>query len=152
MNRLPYLLAVVLVVMAPSVVVACAEDGPEKPKTTQAEPVDAVAEPATTEKTVEQDDTKLAPGSAGQVAHIDPKTGKFVAAPTAPQPEAGIMERAATQMSFEGLEEVQSPVPGGGVIVDLKGRFRIPLVATVDENGQVTVDCGSKPSDPEEEE
>jgi hypothetical protein len=33
--------------------------------------------------------------------------------------------------------EVQSSVPGGGVKLDLQGRFQSPLVVTIDADGKV---------------
>jgi hypothetical protein len=38
------------------------------------------------------------------------------------------------------LEERPSPVPGGGTMVDLKGRFQSPLTATIDSNGDIKIE------------
>jgi hypothetical protein len=48
-------------------------------------------------------------------------------------------EANALSTSHLGLVQVPSPVRGGGVIVDLQGRFRAPLLATVGEGGQVAI-------------
>jgi hypothetical protein len=48
---------------------------------------------------------------------------------------------SALNASSEGLVEVPSPVAGGGVMVDLKGRFQNTFVATVDGAGQVDATC-----------
>jgi hypothetical protein len=45
----------------------------------------------------------------------------------------------ALSTSSEGLVETLSPVPGGGVKVDLQGRFRSPLIATQDAEGKITI-------------
>ena len=42
----------------------------------------------------------------------------------------------ATSTSSEGLVEEISPVPGGGVMIDLKGRFQSPLIITQDPAGK----------------
>lgn len=75
----------------------------------------------------------------GMVIYIDPKTGALLQEPA---PGAVMMEfspamRNAMSTSSEGLVERESPVPGGGMIVDLQGRFQSPLIATVDADGKV---------------
>lgn len=80
--------------------------------------------------------------TAGYMIHIDPATGNVVdAAPgTAPLVlDAGLQN--ALSASSEGLEEVPSPVAGGGTMVDLQGRFQNTMIATVDENGEVKAPC-----------
>jgi PAS domain-containing protein len=61
--------------------------------------------------------------------------------------------REALSTSSDGLVEVRSLVPGGGIMVDLNGRFRQIMVATVNENGEFSVVCtsgpGSLPEKPE---
>ena len=72
----------------------------------------------------------------------DPKTGKF----GVPPPSSAARRRAPTlqqalSRSHEGLEEVYSDTPGGGIYVDLKGRFLAPIVATKGPGGKVSVEC-----------
>jgi hypothetical protein len=74
----------------------------------------------------------------GIVVHIDPTTGEFLPEPPAggvalPQP-ADAARAPAPQ-----LYEVPSPVPGGGMMIDLQGQFRTPLVATMGPDGKVTL-------------
>jgi hypothetical protein len=46
---------------------------------------------------------------------------------------------------------VEAPAPGGGVKVDLQGRFQSPLIATVDGNGKVrTQHLGETPEHSDE--
>lgn len=74
----------------------------------------------------------------GIVVHIDPATGAFLPGPPATgvaQPQAA----ATTETTLPELYEVASPTPGGGVMIDLKGQFRTPLVATMDADGKVTL-------------
>ena len=76
--------------------------------------------------------------AAGIVVHIDPTTGEFLPEPPATdvaQPPAA----AAAKAPLPELYEVASPTPGGGVMIDLKGQFRTPLVATMDADGKVTL-------------
>lgn len=81
-----------------------------------------------------------AQGSAGITVYKDPKTGRFV-----PVPQEGAAELSkalgdALSTSQEGLVEV--PAPGGGFMVDLRGRFQSATMATVAADGTVTVHCG----------
>jgi hypothetical protein len=61
--------------------------------------------------------------------------------------------KKALSTSSVGLVEVRSRRPGGGMKVDLEGRFRQIMVATVNENGELSVVCtsgpGSLPEKPE---
>jgi hypothetical protein len=75
-----------------------------------------------------------APGAdAGMEAHVDPQTGALVPEavtpapaplPTAPRPRAA-----------------ELPAPGGGMMIDVSGRFMSTMVATVEPDGSVHVDC-----------
>jgi len=87
----------------------------------------------------------MAPQS-GYVVHFDPATGKIVE----PSIDSAPVEfpadwQNALSTSAEGLVEEPSPVEGGGVMVDLRGRFRSAMVAVVDEDGKVTAPCVSDP-------
>jgi hypothetical protein len=74
----------------------------------------------------------------GMRVYIDPKTGE----PTTPPPGAAVEAAPAVQQrSGEGL--VEEPAPGGGVMMDLKGRFKTPLGVTVDPDGRTRVGHGS---------
>ncbi len=78
--------------------------------------------------------------SPGMRAYIDPETGEFGVPPwweaEARGTEALVAPGASASTSSEGLVETPSPVPGGGVMVDLQGRFRSPLTATLDDDGK----------------
>jgi len=73
---------------------------------------------------------------AAQRVRIDPATGKLMQGPTGMTASQRANARAAFDTSDEGLEEVVSPIRGGGVTVDLEGRFRSPLTATAGEDGE----------------
>jgi hypothetical protein len=77
--------------------------------------------------------------ASGMTVYIDPQTGAILQEPapgTVPL-ELTPQERNALSTSHEGLVEVPSPVPGGGVKLDLQGRFQNPLIVTIDPNGRV---------------
>jgi len=80
-----------------------------------------------------------APAAPGMTIHIDPKTGAIVDEPapgTVPLPLTPQL-RNALSTSHQGLVEEVSPVPGGGVKLDLQGRFHNPLAVTIDGEGKV---------------
>jgi hypothetical protein len=86
---------------------------------------------------------------SGYSVHIDAATGEFrEAAPaTATAAEVDPAVEAALSRSTEGLVEVDAP--GGGKMVDLQGRFQHTYVATMGDDGVLTVECDT---DNEEEE
>jgi hypothetical protein len=74
-------------------------------------------------------------------AYIDPETGEFITPEEAEVlPEKKLIPPAAYSTSQEGLEERPSSVPGGGIMVDLKGRFQSPLTATIDSSGGIKIE------------
>jgi len=104
-----------------------------------AAPGDQAAAPARPMAGPESAPAPAAPG-AGMTIHLDPQTGALAK----PRPGLHLLplspaEANALSTSHVGLVEAASPVPGGGVIVDLLGRFRSPLVGTVGADGAVTI-------------
>ena len=76
-----------------------------------------------------------------QRATIDPETGEFVNSPEQETPAASeSIQPSALSISAETMEEASSPVPGGGVMIDLNGRFQSPVSATVEGNGETTIE------------
>lgn len=74
--------------------------------------------------------------------HIDPKTRQFTDSPAFSEPHSpAIFADDAMNFSSEGLEERASEVAGGGIVVDLRGRFRNTSVATINDDGTVTAPC-----------
>jgi hypothetical protein len=89
----------------------------------------AAAQPA-------QAQTADAPGSLR--VYVNPRTGEILREPapgTTPM-TLSPQEQAAASTSHQGLVEVPSTAPGGGVKIDLQGRFRSPLVATIGPDGK----------------
>jgi hypothetical protein len=70
--------------------------------------------------------------AAGMRAYVDPRTGALV-----PTPPAGQTPPPTPAFSRSAAGLVERPAPGGGVMVDLQGRFQSPLVATVGPDGRV---------------
>jgi len=82
-----------------------------------------------------------APATGGMIIYVDPQTGQFVKGPapgTVPLQLPPHLQNAFST-SDQGLVEELSPVPGGGVRVDLQGRFRSPVFATTDANGKLRI-------------
>lgn len=77
----------------------------------------------------------------GMTIHVDPQTGTILRSPA---PGAHPLQLApaaegALSTSHQGLVEVSAPRPGGGVKIDLQGRFLSPLFATIDAAGNVKI-------------
>ncbi len=82
--------------------------------------------------------TEKAPG---MIIHIDPITGEIVSTPATPLPT----DKLTTETPKE-LRVVPSPVPGGGVMIELDDRFSTPQKATVEADGKVTIKHQSAPT------
>jgi hypothetical protein len=79
-------------------------------------------------------------GSAqGMTIHIDPKTGAILREPAPGSVPLQLSPQLgnAVSTSHQGLVESPITAPGGGVQVDLQGRFQHPLVVTIDEHGKM---------------
>lgn len=101
------------------------------------------AQTSSNDSIVEERNEKSAVTPGGEAAirvYIDPKTGKTGPPPPGelpPELPSQLMEALST--SSEGLVETPSPTPGGGFMIDLKGRFHAPLTATQDADGKVSI-------------
>jgi hypothetical protein len=72
------------------------------------------------------------------IVHIDPQTGRIIVPPSTPPP--GQVQQPpleAAKPPLPPLQEKLSPVPGGGVMIELDDRFRTPLTATIGADGKV---------------
>jgi hypothetical protein len=77
----------------------------------------------------------------GLMIYIDPQTGAILKEPspgTVPLQLTPQLQNAFST-THHGLAEVLISAPGGGVKVDLQGRFQSPLFATVDANGKTKI-------------
>ena len=79
--------------------------------------------------------------SEGFRVYLDPETGEFI---TPPEDKVSPVERLEPAADFStsdaDLVESSSPVPGGGTMVDLKGRFRKALTAGKDSHGKIKIE------------
>lgn len=79
--------------------------------------------------------------------YVDPTTGKVIApprAPAAPAPSA----KPSPSLDTSGQGLVRTPAPGGGVMINLQGRFRNQAVATMSADGRVDQKCQAAPPSP----
>ena len=75
--------------------------------------------------------------TGGMRAYVDPQTGALLPAPppgVAPQPTPHAFSRAAAGLAEEAA-------PGGGVMVNLQGRFQSPMIGTIAPDGSARVEC-----------
>ncbi|MCW5550839.1 MAG: hypothetical protein KIS67_01605 [Verrucomicrobiae bacterium] len=88
--------------------------------------------------------TPTAAASAGRRVYMDPATGRPSSGPPPIPPGLARFPEVANALSTssEGLRELPVPIPGGGVMVDLQGRFRSLVTATVNADGTVGLNCG----------
>ena len=94
---------------------------------------------AQTQPTAEQPPTAAPAAVPGMTIHVDPKTGAILKEPapgTVPL-QLTPQLRNALSTSHQGLVEAPSSVAGGGVKLDLQGRFQSPVVVTIDADGKV---------------
>lgn len=80
-----------------------------------------------------------AAAQGGMKVYLDPQTGALRDTPapgTAPLILSPQEQNALSTYSGD-LEQIPSSLPGGGVMVDLKGRFQSPLMATIGPDGKV---------------
>jgi hypothetical protein len=89
-------------------------------------------------------------GTSGMIIHIDPQTGELrrTPAPGTVPLQLSPQERNAFSTSHQGLVEVPSSVPGGGVKLDLQGRFQSPLAVTIDPDGKLKMQHLGEPPSP----
>jgi hypothetical protein len=75
------------------------------------------------------------------VIYIDPRTGSLLKEPALGSVPLQLTPQvqSALSTSHQGLVETPIAGPGGGVKVDLQGRFQSPLIATTDANGKVRI-------------
>jgi len=117
--------------------------GPGRASGDDEEPV-ASGVPAVTPESVPQ--TPAA--SQGMRVYRDPQTGQLGAPPPGVQPPGlSAAELRSLNRSDRGLQA--RTLPGGGVAVDLQGRYQSMAVATVGAEGQAAVNCAVTPAQAE---
>jgi len=84
--------------------------------------------------------------AAAQTVTIDPETGDFIdSVPAVSQPavERHVPGSSALSSYHGDLVAVPSPTPGGGLMVDLRGRFQQVMKATIGPDGMPAIHCDS---------
>lgn len=89
--------------------------------------------------------------SAGMRVYVNPNTGRIETPPADVRAAMAAADRAVFETSSAGLQETPSPVAGGGIMVDLQGRFQTPIVATRSADGKLTIDHSPVQPDSKEE-
>ena len=77
-------------------------------------------------------------GAGGLRVQVDGQ-GRFVSPDAA---GASSVPDSYFNTSSDGLVEIMSATPGGGVVLNLQGRFRTAVVARPDPSGTWTIECG----------
>jgi hypothetical protein len=89
--------------------------------------------------------TPLTEASPGMTVYKDPDTGRLLPLPADELQRLLTKDlRSAISTSQDGL--VETAAPGGGVMIDLRGRFRNMTWATVGPDGKVVTHCDSSES------
>jgi hypothetical protein len=104
-------------------------------------------ENVTTSVTVPErtEDATAAVGSQGLRVYRDPRTGQLGPPPPGMKfPALSAAELRMLNRSDTGLQA--RLLPGGGVAVDLQGRYRNMVVTTIDARGSAAVNCAQTPA------
>jgi hypothetical protein len=84
-------------------------------------------------------------GAPGLRVYRDPETGQLGPPPPGMRvPALSAKELRMLNRSDRGLQERH--LPGGGVAVNLQGRYRNMVVTTIDASGSPTVNCAQTPA------
>jgi hypothetical protein len=84
-------------------------------------------------------DKPAATPERGMTVYIDPQTGavRQTPAPGTVPLQLTPQEQRAFSSSHQDLTEVPNPQPGGGVKLDLQGRFQSPVIGTIGPDGKL---------------
>jgi hypothetical protein len=89
---------------------------------------------------------QMSVATQGMRVYRDPQTGRLGPLPTGVVPPGlTISEQRMLSRSDQGLKSRM--LPGGGVAIDLQGRYRNMSMATVGSDGQATVNCAITPAE-----
>ena len=93
--------------------------------------------PACSDQTKDIDTETQTPLSQQELKiFIDPVTGR----PTAPPPASSVPRARLNDLNTQPQDLLVEPAPGGGSMVDLKGRFRSSSTASVGEDGKLSIE------------
>ena len=117
----------VMVVFAGMLCAGCASSG-VSPASSPSETSPAMAGP-------------LVGAHAGVRVYKDPQTGEFAQPSSTDTSIAASVARSFSRSHVGLVEVLNTEVLGGGVKMDLQGRFRSHFIATKDADGKVSVRC-----------
>lgn len=105
-----------------------------------------------TSKAIRPASPHATPVASDMKAAIDPKTGRLQKPSPGEFSEGQQEDPLLTEMRKEQeaprkLRELLSPVAGGGVVTNVRLRFRRPLVATKDTDGKLTIQHAPQAAD-----
>lgn len=78
----------------------------------------------------------------GYRAYIDPETGELTSPPEIQETTSERLHLSPEEMnamSTSSDDLVEEPLPGGGYMIDLQGRFQSSVFATVDKSGKTII-------------
>ncbi len=132
---------VLLLTMAVLATVLVASQGDTRKAATPRQQTDTAQERAEIEGTP----AASAPGAASLTVTKDPITGRLRPATADELAELTTEDtQKAVSTSDVDLFEVASPAPGGGVMVDLQGRFKSAHQASRSAGGELLIECDSE--------
>lgn len=80
-------------------------------------------------------------GTSAMRVYVDPTTGEFLQAPP-PGAHVQMSEEQMAPFSTSASGLIEEDAPGGGKMVNLKGRFQQGFTARIDQSGAVVYECG----------
>lgn len=101
-------------------------------------------------------ETPSGTAEAEMAAHKNPKTGRFEKPPVDSSRRTTLHQSAVPDRGAEPLPTDpssngwMSPVAGGGIVTNIRLRFRRPLVATKDADGMLTIQHAPEEADADE--
>jgi hypothetical protein len=108
------------------------------------------------EETVQTPSSDMSEAAVAMKVYRDPKTGRFKKPPGGTTGEGALPADLSYSTNQEPpaavreLTELMSPMAGGGIITNVRLRFRRPLVATREADGSLTIQHAPGPGDTDE--
>lgn len=86
-----------------------------------------------------EDDASAGIAGSAQRVYLDPDTGRLLREPPPGVPAITLSPEEINMLSTSDKGLVETPLPDGGYMVDLQGRFRHMAVATVADDGTIVI-------------
>jgi hypothetical protein len=98
-----------------------------------------VAQGQSTDTPSSENATPVAIANSAQRVYLDPQTGRLLSEPPPGAPAMALSAEELNMLSTSDAGLVETPIPDGGFMVDLQGRFRHAAVATVADDGSIVI-------------